>query len=67
MAGSRPQRKSVAVSKRQSMLEERQGYLQKKSSKSRFGISLWQKRYFVLAKGKLLVFANEQEYLHSLN
>jgi hypothetical protein len=35
----------------------------KKSSKSRFGISAWNKRYFVLVSGKLQIYASEKEYL----
>ena len=34
----------------------------KKSSKSNFGISVWQKRYFVLNKGKLFIYNNQNEY-----
>lgn len=45
-----------------SFLTRREGYLLKKSSKSRFGVSVWQKRYFVLAKGKLMVYNTPEEY-----
>ena len=48
--------------KRASMLEERQGYLMKKATKSMFGVSRWQKRYFVLSRGKLLCFASQDDY-----
>jgi len=48
-----------------SLLEEKQGPLLKKSSKSKFGISLWQERYFVLQKGKILIYGTEHEYLKS--
>ena len=50
---------TIKVPNRQSMLEEKQGYLEKKSSKSRFGISSWNKRYCVLQKGRLLMFHSE--------
>jgi len=48
------------------MLEEKQGYLLKKSSKSRFMFQLWQERYFVLFKGKLSIFNSDKDYLNSL-
>ena len=47
-----------------SMLEKKQGYLDTKSSKTLF--ARWQKRWFVLVKGKLLVFNSDQDYLNSL-
>ena len=37
------------------------GYLLKKSSKSLFGVSVWQKRYCVLSKGKLYIYKDEKE------
>ena len=52
----------MKVPTRLSFLERRHGYLLKKSSKSRFGISVWNKRYFVLAKGKLQIYKTKKEY-----
>ena len=57
----------IKVPKRQSFLEEKQGYLEKKSTKSRFGFSMWNKRYCVLQKGKLLMFKSQQDYMKSLD
>ena len=58
---------TIQVPSRASLLEEKQGYLEKKSAKSTFGISRWNKRYCVLSKGRLLMFKTEQDYLKSLN
>ena len=58
---------TIQVPKRQSFLEEKQGYLEKKSAKSRFGFSLWNKRFCVLRKGKLLMFKSKQDYTKSLD
>jgi hypothetical protein len=52
----RPAKKSA------SFLSKREGNLLKKSSKSTFGVSVWQKRYFVLTKGKLMVYKSPKEY-----
>lgn len=52
----RPARKSP------SFLQRKTGYLLKKSSKSTFGVSLWQKRYFVLSQGKLYIYCNQNEH-----
>mmetsp|Transcript_33774 Transcript_33774/g.41735 ORF Transcript_33774/g.41735 Transcript_33774/m.41735 type:complete len:95 (+) Transcript_33774:2618-2902(+) len=49
---------TIRVPKRQSFLEEKQGFLEKKSAKSTFGFSMWNKRFCVLSKGKLLMFKN---------
>ena len=57
----------IKVPKRQSFLEEKQGILEKKSTKSRFGFSMWNKRYCVLLKGKLLMFKSQQDYMKSLD
>jgi PH domain len=54
---------TVKVPTRVSFLEQRHGYLLKKSSKSRFGISVWNKRYFVLLRGKLVIHTSKKEYL----
>ena len=40
----------------------KEGFLLKKSSKSRFGVSVWQKRYFVLKGDKLLIYNSSNEY-----
>jgi hypothetical protein len=40
----------------------KEGLLLKKSSKSRFGVSVWQKRYFVLNGSKLLIYNNANEF-----
>jgi len=37
----------------------------KKSSKSRFGISVWNKRYFVLSRGKIFIYQSKKEHLLS--
>ena len=58
---------TIQVPNRKSFLEEKQGFLEKKSSKSRFGFSVWHKRFCVLQKGKLLVFKDQNEYIRSLN
>lgn len=58
---------SVKVPTRISFLEQRHGYLLKKSSKSRFGISTWNKRYFVLSRGKLVIYPSKKEYLLELD
>ena len=42
-------------------MEERQGYLLKKSSKSVL-ISSWNRRYFVLSKGMLMIYQSEQAF-----
>ena len=57
---------SIKNTKTASMLEQKEGYLLKKSSKSRFVFTLWQERYFVLTKGKLSIFNSDQDYLNSL-
>ena len=58
---------TIKIPNRASVLEEKQGYLEKKSSKSRFGFSSWDKRFCVLSKGRLLIFKSEQDYTKSLN
>ena len=41
---------------------KKEGFLLKKSSKSRFGVSVWQKRYFVLNGSKLAIYNNPNEF-----
>lgn len=47
---------TIQVPARKSFLEEKSGFLEKKSTKSRFGFNIWDKRYCILQKGKLLMF-----------
>lgn len=48
----------------QSLLDDRllkEGYLQKKSSKSKFGITKWDRRYFILKDSKLYIYHSEAD------
>lgn len=56
-----PRHQTLIVPKRASFLEEKEGWLLKKSSKSIFGVSVWQRRFFTLQKGKLLIFHSQKE------
>lgn len=45
-----------------SLALKKEGFLLKKSSKSRFGVSVWQKRYFVLNGSKLAIYNSLSEF-----